>query len=100
MDVVPLQNLINFLDGQGFNLVRIPVSTQLVLTNPPPVWNYNLIKQHNPDIPSSIKSLELLDLIIDKFAKAGILVLFDIVRGSKRKRKRERERERKIERRK
>jgi len=86
----PLETLFEFIGKHGFNALRIPVSLEMVLTNPKCVWwNQADMFKHNPWIcynftwgvcKSNYTAMEFLDHIIHEAARHGVLVLLDMHR--------------------
>lgn len=71
----------NFLADNKFNAVRLPFSLDLVLKNPNPTSiNYGSCQNdHNCNMDlKGLRSLEVLDKIINYFGTKGIVVLLDL----------------------
>jgi endoglucanase len=67
------QNILDTIKALGYNVVRIPLSNQMVESNPVPT-NYNSFD--NPDLVG-LTSMEILDKIIAYAGQIGLRVILD-----------------------
>src|SRR5208282_2935143 len=67
------QNILNTIKSLGYNVIRIPLSNEMVESNPVPT-NYNATD--NPDL-NGLTSLEILDKIIAYAGQIGLRVILD-----------------------
>lgn len=73
-----LDFLLDFLQNNKFNALRIPVSAELLLNQDTFVPISTVINySQNPNL-QGLKSMQIMDLLVQGAAKRGILVLFDL----------------------
>lgn len=71
----------NFLANNKFNAVRLPFSLDLVMKNPTPtsITFGSCQNDHNCNMDlKGLRSLEVLDKVINYFGTKGIVVLLDL----------------------
>ena len=76
LDAVQIESIFDFLSNYSFNALRIPLSVDLVLNDPLakfafPSPNQQLVGK---------TGLQILDVVVEMAAEAGILILLDMHR--------------------